>query len=322
MRFDHQNNVKAILLFVAIFGFASSCGNLSFTGGNTSATMIFKSSTGSSLQRLAKSNPNTFSTQTCKSGYTCKDATNMSGEATVVTIMISGNGSNQGDGGPDGYALSVIAPNDDARQRPDLPDGSSASVAFDLSSPTPVSGKLMCCGGPEGYVPDDRAITTSVMGMYKYLDITFNETTLGSRTVRVVFTEVSSMGYKRGDLLVKNGANFEWCDSGGCSTTRPSSPYQESSIANYSFPSEGNKNIVPYAVTITDPIKMTESDVIGNNWSFTLSFIQSSVVALNSSVSITSNATLLQAFTVNLSYGDQGKTVGPTATISATKTPI
>ncbi|MBI1861482.1 MAG: hypothetical protein HYR96_11250 [Deltaproteobacteria bacterium] len=143
--------------------------------------------------------------------------------------------------------------------------------AFDFSQQLAITGSPTL-GGPIPYPADSLAYITQFHVYFGFVD---TKLTLGSseghsfagiHMIRQVMADITGTDFKKGDLLYHSGAtgDFMWCvDGSGCSSsTRPTTPISNSTIASYSSTDPGNKTIPSFFMSPTSStIQVKKSDL-------------------------------------------------------------
>jgi hypothetical protein len=208
---------------------------------------------------------------------------------------------------------------------------------FDFSQQLTVGGGIVCCGGTT-FPSDADAIAQRIESYFAYVDVVFTLTTddgvaeaiAGTHTVRVVYGDIDGTEMQKGDMLYKGASDtdFFWCTvADGCThETRPESPLQDTTVANYAGTEDGlgNQTIATFSVQLADEaskISMTESEVTENSWAFTIDFSMTNGIVFSEDLTTKSSiAEMVQVFGLEAVPGQQNG--GFTATLSATRTPL
>lgn len=240
------------------FGILSACSAFSLLscgskgGSSTIANnALVMSSTLSTLQAL--------DVGTCGASDTACTPSNLQGRVYAAGAMLGGGG------GPGGFSMTFMADSDAVTQDPS--EGKGGTIIFDVLLDDPVSGKAAIPS--EAEMPTNNKVT-SIEFKFDYLDTTFVLTgTSGvdaTYTVRTVFvseataSDVTGTMYRGDKLIMASGETaFKWCDSSGCSTTRPTSPYQQSAIASWTPFEQGGVEYTTVSFDIADDAQKTFS---------------------------------------------------------------
>jgi hypothetical protein len=206
---------------------------------------------------------------------------------------------------------------------------------FDLNQQLAVAGSFQCCGGT-AFPVDENAVAQRIESYFPYVDVVFTLTTddgvaeavAGTHTVRVVYGDIDGTEMQKGDMLYKGASDtdFFWCTVADDCThaTRPASPLQNATVANYTGTSDGlgNQTIPTFSIQLADAtskISMTETEVKANNWTFTIDFsLANGIIFSEDLTTKTSIAEMVQVFDLAAQPGQNDG--GFTATLSATKT--
>jgi hypothetical protein len=147
----------------------------------------------------------------------------------------------------------------------------SETKIFDFSSPLTYSGNLNCCGG-EGDLNNPNSYFSDVSYMFASIDVEFSitesmgahGTAIGTHQLRFVFADDATSSAKRGDILVKDGADYKWVDAvGNLSAVRPNGPItMNDQVVNWTNPfDKGNATIpVMYSGLVETEDKMVTSE--------------------------------------------------------------
>jgi len=129
-------------------------------------------------------------------------------------------------------------------------------------------------GGPIPYPADAEAYVQNFHVYFGWFDVTFtlaggnpNGAVDGTHVFRQVMADITGTEMKKGDVMYKASGDttFKWCTTAGCAhDTRPTSPIQNSAIANFSSTNEGNKTIPSFFMappTGATPVQITKTDL-------------------------------------------------------------
>lgn len=272
----------------------------------------------------------TIERATCSASATTCTPTNMTGRAFAAGAML-------GELGPTAYSMTFLANSDDIIENPSQSSHPEGTLTFDLGTTTQFSGKISIPA--EDNMPPSKIITR-VEVLFDYLDTKFTLTGTnsgggqydGEYTLRTVFRKTAtatdvgggSSPMQWGDVLVKlpGESEWKWCDSTGCSTTRPTSPHQMTEVASAAAnpPAEGNPNYVSYAIDLSETLNVTYAQISSTTNQWTIDFNLSNAVAFDaapssftSSQAVVDNFNLLYACGFN---GCSGVSDGIKATLS------
>lgn len=313
-----MRTIEILCLFCATFFLAISC----LDSDNTipASGKLISSTLESAIPGLLKQKAQAG---TCASGKTCVTPTNVTGKLYYAGIMV---------GNESGYSLGFIGPLDPSGTA-GITDSTTELEDFDLAEEATISGSGMTCCGGSPYPADTDAYVTRIEILFGYVDTVFtvsSGTLSGAHTIRVVYSDITDLGYTKGDMLYKDTDDaFKWCDSTGCShTTRPTSPYQNSEVVDYAGSEDGMGNqIIPsFAAHVpeADRYLLTQTELLANSWVFTIDFTMTNGIAFaEDPTTLTTTAELVQHFDLSAEPGanvEEG--LGFTVTVSAAKTPL
>jgi hypothetical protein len=170
--------------------------------------------------------------------------------------------------------------------------------------------------------------------MFAYVEITFDihsGALMGTHTVRTSFAEIEDLGYRKGDLLYKTRAGFQWVDSttGAFSSSRPAKPIQLGWVAGFSGSGDGrgNQHIPSLMVAVQDSQKvhMPADTVLSNAWEFVADFILRNGLIFRrvDPTTMTQVSQLLTAFDIRADRDNaSGSADGISSNFYAIKTPL
>lgn len=198
---------------------------------------------------------------------------NMEGRLIQLSLMIGAPGEGKG-----GSSLRLIGTEDGFRGGE---VGKSAELPLvNLAGRLTLDGGFRCCW--ETYPRDEDAFSGWFEIMFAYVDATFpiaGGALAGNHTVRTVFADVADLGYRKGDLLYKDGDAFKWADSasGALTATRPAHPLQLDWVRD--FDGDGDSRGNPYVPTLfvavqdSQKVHMPADSVLANSWEFIADFL-------------------------------------------------
>ena len=249
------------------------------------------------------------------------------GRVYSASVMIEEAGSSGGQG-PGGYAMTFLAATEAIIDKPH--EGKTGSLLFDLTSPTVFSGLIS--------IPseDDMPKSPSVPKVEIAFDYIASKFTLSGhsntefntewtvRTIMVKDDTIDGLAVQGGDLLIKQGATgtFQWCDSSGCSTTRPTSPHRLASAVGAIAEAgtmQGNPNYAYYSVDLTAALTPTYAEISDVTRLWTLDFDIANAISWTAAPSTFST---VEDFLANfkLPYACAASTCDTTGGIEATLT--
>ncbi len=230
--------------------------------------------------------------------------------------------------GAGGYSLTFLAATEAIIERPD--EGKTGSLLFDLTTPAVFSGLISIPG------EDDMPKAPNVPKVeisFDYIDAKFtlsghSDTAFNTEwTVRSIMVKDDTIGglaVQGGDLLIKQGAEgtFQWCDSAGCSATRPTSPHRLASAVGALAEAgsrDGNPNYAPYSVALSTALKPTFAEISDTTRLWTLDFDIENAIGWTAAPS---TFTTVEDFLANfkLPYACSASTCDTTGGIEATLT--
>lgn len=173
------------------------------------------------------------------------------------------------------------------------PDAGSTEYDFDLRNPTANAGTLICCNGDSSFEEEGYFQTAKFLITYADFTIMFkapNNTKLnGEHTYRFVLANNKSLGYLRGDILLKDPSDgsFKWILGNGLlSATRTDGvAVQDSAVVNWTNPfGKGNLEIptLESAFLGESKVVVNKNDLEQNQLSFKFDLDATNMVILNS----------------------------------------
>jgi len=288
-----------------------------------SATKFISNTLATSLASRRPFQSRGLSTSNCGSSYqACITPTSVTGKAYYSGMIV---------GRTNGLSLGpMIGTVKDPSQATTF--SQSELLEIDLGQKIQNTGKPTL-GGPIAYPEDSNAYVQSFHVYFGWVDTTFaltsNDTGVpataqGSHVIRQVMANITGTEYQKGDLLYRTTSEsaFKYCVSGsGCtSTTRPTTPITNSTIASYASTSEGNKVIPSFYInpdSSTVQVKKSDLENPASTNVFTVD------IAMNNGVKFTTAASnwatldkLVEAFRLPAEPGKSNSGSTFTATIS------
>ena len=272
----------------------TSSGAFEFTGGDTP------------IAWMARLEPTATA---CAPDATACTPVGFGGRVFAASAMLGEK--SRGGLGEGAFAMTFLADRDEVIQNPSV--GQGGTLAFDLAMASVFSGRIQI--PPESEMPAEPYMPRLEIA-FDHLDTrvslegTSNAELAKEWVVRTIFVRsdlMDGVAVTGGDLLLSgdDGATWKWCDVSGCSSTRPETPYQLSSIVNAldtAAERAGNPNYAYYSTDFPTGVD-TSYDVIADpSRLWTIDFdLGGAVKWLRAPVEFGSEADILANF--KLSYG-------------------
>jgi hypothetical protein len=172
------------------------------------------------------------------------------------------------------------------------PDVGSTEYGFDLKNPTANAGSLICCNGNSSF--EDEGYFQTAKFLLTFVDFTIsfkapNNTKLnGDHTYRFVLANNKTLGYSRGDILLKDPVDgiFKWIlNDGSLSVSKTSTvAMQDSAVVNWANTSgKGNTEIpvLESAFLGESKVVVSRKDLEENQLTFQFDLDATNMVILN-----------------------------------------
>jgi hypothetical protein len=301
------------------FATVSAAGALVLWACGQGGTVI---SNTSKLQSTILIGTNQYGTQTaptCAASATQCTPSAFTGRVYAAGVMLGEAGASST--GPGGFSMTFLAASDEIINRPD--EGKTGSTEFNLGVPVNFSGKIAIPAEtqmPANPVLSEMEITPD------YMDATFAITGHGNAafnktwTVRTIFVNsdtIDGLAVTGGDMLLKeSGGEFQWCDSSGCSATRPTTPHRLSTVVDgleRAPTQDGNPNYANYSINFPTPLSTDFATISDTTRLWTIDINIENAITWTAAPStftaiedILANFTLPEEISATLTIGETG----------------
>lgn len=304
----------SVICFIFVLGlFLARCGE-GRDGGIGQFIENAAVMTSSTLNTFSSSSsePGVQVTATCASANTRCTPENLSGD---ICYAIYG----MGELGEGFFSGLWLWPEDMTDPEEELQSGACSATTFDLSASTTFNGSVNIPES-ESEMPSNKQIIRMELS-FNYLDakISINNGALDNTfVVRTVYVDDPDAAWEQGDKLYRlsseTEADFKWCNSTTCSTTRSdvaTGIIQDATVTEYEHNGDGNESYIPVTANFgengVDAYDVTFAQLADTTLTWTLDFDVSDAILWSEAPSTFTNVReMLTAF--RLKFGPNQST--------------